>query len=244
MAKEIIVFKNPAFGQVRSYKGEGDEVLFCAVDVCSALGYGNSREALRKHVEEDDVTKHDTIDNMGRKQYTSFINESGLYALVFASKLPKAREFKHWVTSVVLPQIRKTGGYIPVNEEDDEKTILCKALKILMKTVEKKDDIIEKLRPKAEYAERVLLSPSCFTMTQIAKDLSMTVLGLTRRLLEKGIIYRSPSGPYMLYAKYLGNGYEAYRTKSGHDMFGNTLWTDNYLVWTEKGREFIHQLFK
>ena len=105
---EIKIFENPDFGQVRTTTGENGAPFFCAVDVCRALGYGNSREALRKHVMEDDVTKRDTIDSIGRKQHTSFINESGFYALVFSSKLPKAREFKHWVTSEVLLQIRKT----------------------------------------------------------------------------------------------------------------------------------------
>ena len=96
---EIKIFENPDFGQVRTTTGENGTPFFCAVDVCRALGYGNSRETLRKHVMEDDVTKRDTIDSLGRKQQTSFINESGFYALVFSSKLPKAREFKHWVTS-------------------------------------------------------------------------------------------------------------------------------------------------
>lgn len=169
MAKELLVFENPAFGQVRSYKGEGDEVFFCAVDVCRALGYGNSREALRKHVEEDDVTKRDTIDNMGRMQFTSFINESGLYALVFASKLPKAREFKHWVTSVVLPQIRKTGGYIPVSRDDDEKTILCKALLIYKRTIEEKEALIEAQKPKVMFAEAVTACEDSILIRDLAK---------------------------------------------------------------------------
>lgn len=248
MNTKIQVFNHEQFGQIRTMTMPDGQVGFVGKDVATVLGYSNPTKAIIMHVVDDDKTsvmmEAQSQNGILVKTKTTLINESGLYALIFASKLPKAREFKHWVTSVVLPQIRQTGGYIPVNEEDDEKTILCKALNIMQKTIEKKDDIIEKLRPKAEYAEGVLLSPSCFTMTQIAKDLSMTVLDLTRRLLEKGIIYRSPSGPYMLYAKYLGNGYEAYRTKSGHDMFGNILWTDNYLVWTEKGREFIHQLIK
>ena len=134
MTKDIKIFENPDFGQVRTTTGENGTPFFCAVDVCRALGYGNSREALRKHVMEDDVTKRDTIDSIGRKQHTSFINESGFYALVFSSKLPKAREFKHWVTSEVLPQIRKTGGYIPVSKQDDEKMILCKAIDIMKRT--------------------------------------------------------------------------------------------------------------
>ena len=80
---EIKIFENPDFGQVRTTTGENGTPLFCAVDVCRALGYGKSREALRKHVMEDDVTKRDTIDSIGRKQQTSFINESGFYALCF-----------------------------------------------------------------------------------------------------------------------------------------------------------------
>ena len=167
----------------------------------------------------------------------TIINESGLYSLILSSKLPQAKEFKRWVTNEVLPQIRKTGGYIPVNKEDDEKTILCKAIDIMNRT-------IEQLRPKAEYAEKVLLSPSCYTMTQVAKGLSMTVLELTRRLHDLGVIYRSPSGPLMLYAPYLKNGFEAYRTAHGEDIFGNVTWSSSYLVWTEKGREFVRKMVK
>ena len=137
----------------------------------------------------------------------------------------------------VLPQTRQTGGYIPVSSADDEKTILCKALDIMNRT-------IEQLRPKADYAEKVLLSPSCYTMTQVAKGLSMTVLELTRRLHELGVIYRSPSGPLMLYAPYLKNGFEAYRTAHGEDIFGNVTWSSSYLVWTEKGKEFITKKIK
>ncbi|MDO4991785.1 MAG: phage antirepressor KilAC domain-containing protein, partial [Prevotellaceae bacterium] len=166
-----------------------------------------------------------------------------------SSKLPKAKEFKHWVTSEVLPQIRKTGGYIPVDVQDDEKTILCKAVNILMKTVEMQNkelavqDIeIARLTPRAVYAEEVLLSPTCYTMTQIAKSLSLTVLELQNLLHDMRIIYRSPSGCWMLYADYLKKGYEAYRTRKGEDMFGDVIWTDTYLVWTEKGKEFIHNL--
>ncbi len=250
MEKEILIFENPVFGQVRTYQGERDEIYFCAVDVCRALRYGNSREALRKHVEVCDITKCDIIDNMGRKQYSSFINESGLYALVFASKLPKAREFKHWVTAEVLPQIRKTGGYIPVEKEDDEKTILAKAVKILMKTVEmqkqelaEQNEEISRLAPKAEYAEEVLLSPTCYTMTEVAKSLSLTVQELQYRLHKWGFIYRAPSGCWMLYAPYLKQGYEAYRTKTGTDLYGNVDYTHTYLVWTERGKEYIHSMF-
>ena len=166
---EIKIFENPDFGQVRTTTGENGAPFFCAVDVCRALGYGNSREALRKHVMEDDVTKRDTIDSIGRKQHTSFINESGFYALVFSSKLPKAREFKHWVTSEVLPQIRKTGGYIPVSQQDDEKMILCKALNIMKRTIEQKDELIESQKPKVLFADAVTACDDSILIRDLAK---------------------------------------------------------------------------
>ena len=190
------------------------------------------------------------------KSKTTIINESGFYSLILSSKLPQAKEFKHWVTSEVLPQIRQTGGYIPVAKGDDEKTILCKTVQILMKTVEmqklsldKKSLEIEaqsneiaRLAPKAEYAEDVLLSPTCYTMTQVAKSLSQTVQELQDWLRNAHIIYRSPSGTWMLYADHQKKGYEAYRTRKGENLFGDVIWTNTYLVWTERGKEFIHNL--
>lgn len=109
MAK-IEIFKNESFGSIR-VAGTSEEPLFCALDICNALGYSNSRDALSKHVDVDDVAKCDTIDSLGRLQETTFVSESGLYSLIFGSKLPNAKSFKKWVTSEVLPSIRKTGGY-------------------------------------------------------------------------------------------------------------------------------------
>lgn len=97
---------------VRIETTEEGEILFCAKDVCDVLGYNNSRDAIAKHVDKNyDVANCYVIDSLGRKQQTTFVNESGLYSLIFGSKLEKAKEFKHWVTSEVLPSIRKTGKY-------------------------------------------------------------------------------------------------------------------------------------
>ena len=111
MNEQIKIFESPQFGKIRT-AGTPDEPMFCAADVCRALQYVNSRDALAKHVDEDDVAKRDTIDRLGRKQSMAYVNESGLYALIFGSKLKTAKDFKRWVTSVVLPTIRKTGGYM------------------------------------------------------------------------------------------------------------------------------------
>ncbi|MBQ0062131.1 MAG: phage antirepressor KilAC domain-containing protein [Bacteroidales bacterium] len=246
---EIQIFKNEEFGQIRTMRLTDGQIAFVGKDVAEVLGYSQADKAITRHVAEDDRMKCTVTDSIGRKQQSYFVNESGLYALILGSKLPKARRFKHWVTSEVLPQIRKTGGYIPVQKEDDENTILVKAVNILMKTVElqkqelaSRDMEIVRLAPMAQYAEDVLLSPTCYTMTQVAKSLSMTVQELQHMLVKQHVIYRSPSGCWMLYADHLKKGYEAHRTKDGRDIHDQVIGTYTYLVWTERGKEFIHRL--
>lgn len=107
--KDLAIFQNEAFGEIR-VAGTSEEPLFCAADLCRALGYANNRDAISKHVDEGDVAKRDTPTLSGMQTMT-FVNESGLYALIFGSKQPNAKAFKNWVTSVVLPSIRKTGSY-------------------------------------------------------------------------------------------------------------------------------------
>ena len=114
MSTEIKIFKNEMFGEIRTLVNEKGETFFVGKDVAQALGYSNTRKALLDHVDKEDREDGVTIrDAIGRDQKATFINESGLYALVLSSKLPQAREFKRWVTAEVLPQIRQTGGYIP-----------------------------------------------------------------------------------------------------------------------------------
>ena len=110
--KQITIFKSEEFGELRSMNIEG-EAWFVGKDVALVLGYKNTMDALSKHVDLEDKQTSQIAMADQRRQMT-IINESGLYALILSSKLPKAREFKHWVTAIVLPQIRKTGGYIPV----------------------------------------------------------------------------------------------------------------------------------
>lgn len=105
---EIKIFENDQFGQINVLLDENNEPLFKASDVCTALGYSNPRDAVAKHVDEDDVAKRDAIDSIGRNQQVNYVTESGLYALVFGSKLESAKAFKKWVTSEVLPSVRKT----------------------------------------------------------------------------------------------------------------------------------------
>lgn len=117
MDMNLQIVENPKFGKVRFQMIDGDP-WFSASDVCNILGYANARDALAKHVAGDDVAKCDAIDNLGRTQKTNFINESGLYSLIFGSTLPIAKEFKRWVTSEVLPSIRKNGFYMTLEKAE------------------------------------------------------------------------------------------------------------------------------
>lgn len=107
----ISTFNNPAFGSVRAVS-VNDEPYFVGKDVAEILGYGNPRDALSKHVDSDDKNTVAFRDGTSGNPKMTIINESGLYSLILSSKLPKAKEFKRWVTAEVLPAIRKTGGYV------------------------------------------------------------------------------------------------------------------------------------
>lgn len=188
MNKNIQIFQNKEFGAIRTMKDERGEPLFCGKDVARALGYKNPEKALRVHIEDDDkvVNKMDTT--YGIKP-TTFINESGLYSLILSSKLESARRFKHWVTSEVLPSIRKQGGYMVARPDESDEVIVARALQIMQATLQRRDEEIARLKPKADYADQVLDSVSCLTTTQVAKGMGMTAMELNRILCQKGIQY-------------------------------------------------------
>ena len=243
----IQIFKHEMFGEIRTMTNEKGETFFVGNDVAKALGYAKPQNAIATHVDKEDKTAA-LIQGIGSNYKTPAIvvNESGLYSLILSSKLPQAKVFKHWVTSEVLPQIRKTGGYIPTKDAEGRQLtdleIVCLALKIQQKTIEEQRKTIEELAPKAEYCDEVLESVSCFTTTQVAKELDMTVHDLTQLLLTKKVMYKQ-SGQYMLYAEYARKGYARNRTHDHYDAEGNHH-TRTYLVWTERGRKFIHRIVK
>ena len=237
---EMMIFQNVEFGAIRTISNEQGEALFCAKDVCDALGYSKARNAIAQHVDEDDALKQGLIDSLGRKQRATFINESGLYALILSSKLEGAKRFKRWVTSEVLPAIRKQGGYMVAKEGESEKEVMKRALEIVKTTLAKRDEQIAKLQPRAEYADSVLDSITCVTTTQLAKELGMSAQELNRRLCEMRIQYWQ-SGQYMLYAEFARQGFARSRTRK-HTLKHGMVLTEMYLVWTERGREFIHRL--
>ena len=235
----IQVFQNQEFGAIRTMSNEQGEPMFCAKDVALALGYQNPERTIRKFVVTEDKVVTELV-TTGGKKLTTFINESGLYSLILSSKLESAKRFKHWVTSEVLPSIRKQGGYMVVRPDESNEVILARALQIMQATLQRRDEQIAKLQPRADYADDVLNSVSCFTTTQLAKELDMSAQELNRRLCELRIQYWQ-SGQYLLYADYARQGYAKNRTHS-HKSLNGDLHTHTYLVWTERGRDFIHQL--
>ena len=232
MAKEIKIFKNEMFGEIRTLVNEKGETFFVGKDVAQALGYSNTRKALLDHVDKEDREDGVTIrDAIGRDQKATFINESGLYALVLSSKLPQAREFKRWVTAEVLPQIRQTGGYIPTTnprtgEVLTESEMVEAANKIVARTI----------------ARSNLPADDCLTATQVAESLDVDVKQLNHFLVDKGVMYWS-YGRYKLTAKYADCGYAEERKFHYHALNGARKQRP-YLVWTKQGKEFIKSIYR
>ena len=133
---EIQIFNSPQFGEIRTATDDNNEPLFCAADVCKALGYAKPQNAVSQHVDAPDALKRGTPTQGGIQQMT-FVNESGLYSLIFGSKLESAKQFKRWVTSEVLPEIRKNGGYIRGNVDETPEELMARALAVAKQTLER-----------------------------------------------------------------------------------------------------------
>ena len=246
----LTVFNNMEFGEIRILNID-NEPWFVGKDVAEALKYNEPNKAISRHIDEDDRMKYPIIDNLGRKQESWIINESGLYSLIIGSKLPNAKRFKRWVTSKVLPQIRKTGGYIPYGPEDDDMTIMAKALQISQRTIERKDaalklaeeenlklcKVIEGYKPKVEYVDEILTCRHALLITQIAFDYGLSAQALNKILCEERI-QRRVRGQYILYAEYMGKGYTETETRIIKDT------PRIHTLWTAKGRMLIHEVLK
>ena len=198
MNGEIQIFESPEFGQIRTVKGEKGEPWFCLADVCKVLGL--KQRHVRERLEDGVVSTDPIADSLGRLQMANFVNEDGLYDVILDSRKPSARAFRKWITSEVLPQIRKTGGYIPLKADDDEKTIMAKALEIMNRTLAQKDELIEAQKPKVAFANAVTTGDGCILISEMAKLLTRNgyVTGRTRFfrwLRENGYIFKKSTEP-------------------------------------------------
>ena len=235
---EIQIFQNVEFGAIRTMSNEQGEPMFCLKDVCEVLEL-QTKQVVRR-LDDDVFSKHPIVDSLGRTQQATFVNEDGLYDTILESRKPQAKGFRKWVTSEVLPSIRKQGGYMVAKAGETDEEVLARALQIMQAAVQRRDEEIARLKPRADYADSVLDSINCITTTQLAKELGMSAQELNRRLCELRIQYWQ-SGQYMLYADYARLGLAKSRTHK-HVLKHGMVMTEMYLVWTERGRDFIHQL--
>lgn len=252
--EDIQIFNSKEFGDVRALELNGAP-WFVGKDVAEALGYGAGKSlanAVSKHVDEEDkgVTEMMTP---GGVQKVIIINESGLYSLILSSKLPNAKKFKRWVTSEVLPAIRKTGGYIPHDEEMSDAEIMAKAFQISQRTIEEQHRKIGALEiekshlqvenqvmaPKADYFDELVDRNLLTNFRDTAKQLGIAPKKFVTLLLEKKYIFRDQKGKLMPYQdknKGLFEVKECFNQK--------TKWSGVQTMVTPKGRETFRLLFE
>ena len=248
---ELQIFNSEEFGDIRTVT-INNEPWFVGKDVVDILGYQNGSRDINRHVAEEDRQNYQNGTFESPRGMT-VINESGLYALIFGSKLESAKRFKHWVTSEVLPAIRKNGSYqlAPQGEEllalaviEAKKTIdsLKDQCKFLGELDVENQKLISELQPKANYVDKILQSKSLVTITQIAKDYGLSGRKMNQILKELKIQYKV-GGQWVLYSKHQNNGYVHSRTIDITRADGRpdvTMQTE----WTQKGRLFLYEELK
>lgn len=224
-----------------------DEPYFAGKDVALILGYGNPTKAIRTHVDDEDKGGS-ILDSPGGRQQTTVINESGLYSLIMSSKLPTAKKFKHWVTSEVLPTIRKHGAYLS-NEKIQE--ILSDPDTIIKLATQLKEEHegrliaeqqVNELKPKITYYDTILANPALMTITVIAKDYGMSGAEMNAKLHSLGVQYKQGK-IWLLYAKYQRLGWTHSETQVVKRADGSEKVVMN-TKWTQKGRLGIYELLK
>ena len=251
MENNIITKTNDMFGELKIVMIDNDP-WFVGKDVAEVLGYSNASKAVINHVDEEDKIKemiaHSQNGNVVKTQ-TTLINESGLYSLILSSKLPEAKQFKRWVTSEVLPSIRKDGGYISISNEMSDEEIMAKALVVAQKTIERKNlelqeqkKIILEQQPKVEFYDDVAGSKDAVAMKEVAKVLGIKGLGrnkLFKFLRDKKILDRNN----MPYQEYVDRGYFRVIEQRYNTNNGDIKITFTTLVYN-KGIEYIRKLLK
>ena len=250
---ELQIFNNPEFGSVRTITKD-NEPMFCLGDLCRALDL--TAKGVKQRLSDEVISNYPIEDALGRMQNTLFVNEDGLYDVILESRKESAKKFRKWVTSEVLPSIRKNGGYIANQEQMTPEQIVANALIVAQNIISQKDRQIEELEtsvqqmdsvitemtPKVDYADRILSSKDCMTVSQIAQDYGMSAKRFNKILHAAGI-QRKVGEQWILYAEYQGKGYVRNKTceySKGNGDTGTKLLT----VWTQKGRMLIYEELK
>jgi prophage antirepressor-like protein len=223
------IFKSAEFGQIRTCMVDG-ETYFVGKDVASALGYKNTMDVLMRHVDNED--KQTSGFTMGGQQYNmTIINESGLYSLILSSKLDSARRFKRWVTSEVLPAIRRNGRY----ELERQNRVLESRNALL-------EEITAQQKPLTDYARNILSSTQTVTITQIAQDYGFSAIRFNELLMRLRIQHKV-GGQWILYSPHLHKGYvqsfSSYFVKPDGEVQVKV-----HTRWTQSGRLFLYEELK
>lgn len=247
---ELQIFKNAELGSVRTLSING-EPYFVGKDVAEILGYTNPSKALADHVDEEDKLNNESLSSLGQRGGW-IINESGLYGLILSSKLPNAKKFKRWVTSEILPAIRKHGVYA-VDEVLNDPDMLIAALTelkaerekttTLKQTVAIQNQQIIEMKPKASYYDVVLNCKDLVAISVIAKDYGWSANRMNQYLYKKGVQYKQGNKIWLLYQKYAEMGYTNTKTHSYPGRDGS-MHTAVHTYWTQAGRLFIYDLLK
>ena len=222
-----------------------EEPYFVGKDVADILGYSNSRKALLDHVDEEDKLTSRIV-TAGQNRNQTIINESGLYSLIFSSKLESAKRFKHWVTSEVLPAIRKHGIYATDNVIEQTLRDPDYIINVLTEYKKEKDNNlilrqqIGELKPKADYVDEILKSPGTMTITQIAADYGLSAQKLNK-LLHQARLQRRVGKQWVLYTEHMNKGYTKSHTIEIVRSDGRPD-TQPQTRWTQKGRLKIHEI--
>lgn len=243
------IFKNESFGEVRTLTID-NEPWFVGKDVAEVLGYTNPQKALRDHIDDEDKTLNELFTVNGTKGI--LINESGLYSLIISSKLPKAKEFKRWVTSEVLPSIRKNGGYIANQESMTEEELLAKAYTVALNVIKQKEEENKQLsiinselvvnnqimKPKADYFDQLVDRNLLTNLRETAKQLGFKEKPFIKFLIDKKYLYRDKRGRLMPYADKNKGLFEMKETFNE-----KTNWSGTQTLVTPKGRETFRLLY-
>lgn len=240
---ELMIFKNEEFGEIRTETID-NEPWFVGKDVALALGYERTADAIRQHVEAEDKGVGE-IQTPGGKQNMTIINESGLYALVFGSKLESAKRFKHWVTSEVLPAIRKTGGYqikVPQGKE-----LMALAVLEAQKTIAAQAEEIDRMKPKEIFADAVAASKQSMLIGQLAKLICQNGHEIGQKRLFKwmrdnGYLMKSGSDYNMPMQRYVEQGLFEIKESLIANPDGSTRITKTTKV-TGKGQQYFINKF-
>ena len=240
---DIKIFDNPEFGKIRALDRDG-EPWMVGKDVAQALGYQNGSRDINRHVDPEDRRKIMFSDGNQNKE-TIIIKESGLYSLVLGSKLITAKKFKRWVTSEVLPSIRKSGGYIAGQDQLTPEELMAKALQVANKTLAEREARISALTvqnaimaPKAEYFDELVDRNTLTSFRDTAKELGIKPKAFVEWLLDKKFIFRDKKGKLMPRE---GKGDGLFEVKEAKN--DKTQWSGVQTLVTPKGRETFRLLY-